>query len=234
MNRATRLTVAFLGLSSTHAACYAESDLPPLTATYRLETHTGESGRSEPDRAARSLTWELRRARDCVLVSDAAGRVTERWDRDDQGRIWYRRIFHSERKVIEYQPADLNLSHLATQWATIASVIDPRELDQLTRAQGADNFRGLDVNVYRGTRGGLPTEIGWLPSEVLPERIVVEGKNGTSTLRLINVERDAHQNCEPLDVSSYDTVDFADIGDRHNDPFLERLMRYEGFAHGHR
>lgn len=209
---------------------YADSEAPPLVAAYRLETR--ETGPN--DAPARSLTWELRRASKCVVVSDAERRVTERWDRDEQGRIWYRRIFHEERKVIEYQPADLRLGGMEARWAPIASVIDPAELGELVRDVRTEVFQGQEVAVYRGLRRGVPTEIGWLAAESIPERIVLEGKIGTSTLRLISIEPSAAQVCGRLDFDGYETIDFADIGDRHSDAFLERLMRYEGFGHGHR
>lgn len=229
MGLAHQMFVGLVAACCSQLPCQA-ADNAPLMATYRLETT------SKSEAAARSLQWQLRRAAGCVVVSDDQGRVTERWDRDAQGRIWYRRIFHVEKKVIEYQPADLRMAAVEAEWARIAGIIDPRELQQLTLQPTSSTFEGEVVATYRGMRAGVPWEIGWLATEGIPERIVVRGPGGDSTLRLITKEHSPAQAgvCDIPGLTDYDTIDFADIGDRHGDPFIERLMKYEGLMHGHR
>jgi hypothetical protein len=204
-------------------------ELPSITATYVVERL--ERGKAAPS----SFQWQLHRSASCVIANDSDSRVSEQWNRDEQGRIWYKRIFHKERKVIEYQPADLKIGGVEARWNRIAAVIDPAELQAMTLQSESGTFDGRSVSVYRGLRQGAQWEIAWLAGEQLPERIRIEGEGGRYLLQLrkLTIETTDAVSCRSGDLAGYETIDFADIGDRQGDPFIEGLMKYEGFSHGH-
>lgn len=218
---------ALLGVSSVGAS----EVLPPITATYVVERLRAEAATPS------SFQWQLHRSASCVIANDSDSRVSEQWMRDDQGRIWYKRIFHKERKVIEYQPAELRIGGVEAKWNRIASVVDPAELQLMTLQPSTDSFDGRPVSLYRGVRSGMPWEISWLAEQQLPVRIKIEREGGRYLLQLrklsVGTANAEAFGCKGNDLQGYDAIDFADIGDRQGDPFIEGLMKYEGFSHGH-
>jgi hypothetical protein len=204
--------------------------LSPLTATYVVERPRRDESRSQ------TFAWQLHRSASCVVANDSESRVSEQWSRDPEGRIWYKRIFHREKKVIEYQPADLRLGGVDAKWSRIASVIDPAELESMSLKAERQTFEGRSVSVYHGLRDGMQWEVAWLTGEQLPVQVRIQGERGHYSLRLQKLEAanaSAAPMCSASDVQGFETIDFADIGDRHGDPFIEGLMKYEGFSHGH-
>jgi hypothetical protein len=224
-----RVFVGVVVLTTVFSA--AASELPPITATYRVERKQGDAA------GVSTFEWTLRRSPSCVAADDERARVSEQWRRDDAGRIWYQRIFHKEKKVIEYQPADLGIGGVESKWSRIASVIEPAELDGMQLQEQTVGFEGRTVFVYRGTRQTKLWAIQWLEAEQIPARISVgePGEPGYYSLALLSMRRESSDlNFCGGDLTSYETIDFADIGDRQGDPFITALMKYEGFSPGHR
>jgi hypothetical protein len=186
----------------------------------------------------RALEWQFERGSNFVEISAPADQLAERWVRDEAGRIWYARIFHAERKIIEYQPSDLALAAVAQKWETIRSVIDPKALSSLQVASDQKSFNGEPAALYRGKLDSADAEVWWLAAAGLPVYVHKRTGAASSTMRLMKLERTATPRvAQPLNLQyeGYDILDFSDLGDRHHDPFVEKLMKYEGlwFGHGH-
>lgn len=223
-----RVFVGVVVLTTVFSA--AASELPPITATYRVERKQGDAA------GVATFEWKFRRSPSCVAADDERALVSEQWQRDEQGRIWYKRIFHKEKKVIEYQPADLGIGGVESKWSRIASVLEPAELEGMKLQEQTAGFEGRTVSVYRGTRQAKSWEVQWLAAEQIPARISVgeQGSPGYYSLSLLSLSRgNADASICGADLTNYETIDFADIGDRQGDPFIAALMKYEGFSHGH-
>jgi SH3-like domain-containing protein len=216
-----------------------------LVSAKELPAPTGAIYRSQVERLdglnpaqQRQVEWKFERTGNVVQITDSSGQRAERWVRDETGRIWYSRIFHAERKIIEYQPADLALAAITGSWARVEGVIDPALLKSLERANEDKLIEGHPASIYRGTIEGIATEIWWLDDLAMPAFVHKRTGQGSSTLQLVRLQGvDGRLTSQPASggLPDYEVLDFSDLGDRHHDPFIEGLMRYEGlwFGHGH-
>ena len=87
-----------------------------------------------------------------------------------------------------------------------------------------------NTTIYRGEQDGKQVEVHWLERESLPALIQKRDHAGVQTTRLLSIQSSgqvATASPKP-NFDGYDVVDFADIGDRHHDPFIERMTRFEG------
>lgn len=200
------------------------------TAEVRAEyesviSHTQADGAPTTDRSA----WSFERGSDYVIVRSADRNVEERWTRDDGRRVWYTRIFHKQKRAIEYAPVDLSMTGAITDWDQIRSIISPSALEALSKVE-RNAHTPVNTTVYRGEQDGKRVELHWLDREQLPSFIQKEDRDGVQTMRLLSVHVSDDPSLQPpaIDFSDYDMVDFADIGDRHHDPFIERMTRFEG------
>ena len=202
----------------------------PLVAEFEssyLATGTDDRG------VERVFAWTLERTDTEVIVQDSLQGTEERWQRDESGRIWYSRVFHDEKRVLEFSPADFKRMG-PNKWEQISSVIDPAALASL-RAEPKQEVLDRLTTVYRGKLNGQEIEIWWLEQERLPALVRKRDRNGTQTMRLVTLStmQDDVLSRGRVDLSGYDILDFADIGDRHDDPLIEQLMKHEGIRTGH-
>lgn len=208
-------------------AGFAHERLPAIVATY---SQAGEESSSEP------VTWELRRGADCVLATNGKSGISERWQRDEEGRVWYRRIFHSEEKIVEYQPTDLRLGNVDREWTRIASILDPEVLQTLELQAHRPQLHGRNASVYRGTRDGESWEVWWLAVEEIPARVRISTAAGASVLQLVKLDLVEFDSaiCDAPSTAHFESIDFADLGDRHGDPIIESMLKRQGsLGHKH-
>lgn len=199
-----------------------------IAANYELKvTHAGQTSTSN---------FVFVREDDRVEVQDLASGVVERWQRDAGGRLFYLRIFKADRKAIEFQPADLAMAGVTDRWGLLRSVVSPALRDEL-QYRGQRRFRGRTTQSFRGTRGDVTTELLWLADLEVPARVVRRFDGERSTLELTALEQGiaAAQRFLPRDeLQQYEHIDFADLGDRHDDPFVQRVEQQGRLVlHGH-
>lgn len=205
---------------------------PPIHAEYESDlTYATEDGVA----MTRTSAWTLERGQDYVIVKNPQRNVEERWVRDDGQRVWYTRIFHTERRVLEYAPADLKLTGGISNWGQIQSIIDPQALATLHEVTDASIAPGEAGVTYRGEHNGQSVELRWLVREQLPSYIRKQDRRGVQTMKLLSVRDIAPDQPKARDATyaGYDILEFSDIGDRHHDPFIERLVKSDGVFAGH-
>lgn len=208
-------------------------DLPPVSAAFHSEMQTIERAGSTSTKA---FEWTFDRSKDVVAVEDPQRQVTERWQRDERGRVWFSRSFHQYKRVLEYAPADLSLGGITQGWGEIESVIDPRAVASLLLTDDEKEVLGRTASVYRGTQNGEQIEVWWLPEESLPAFVTRSNGKQIATLRLVSLNaRSADAPAPKQSTAEYEIIDFSDVGDRHGDPFIEALLKQEPtwFGHGH-
>ena len=221
--------LAAAALLIVSADAFTSAAAPLLRASYHSEL---EKPDAEGTLQKRVMDWQFERGLEYVEITSPADRRAEQWVRDSEGRVWYSRIFHTERKVIEYQPTDLTLGGITNSWDQIRSVIDPQQLTALESTKTTREVAGHRASVYRGTAQGVEIEVWWLEDLSLPALVSKRSRRNSSTLRLVEVTNisAAPTKTVPAD---YELMDFSDLGDRHHDAFVERLMKYDGLWFGH-
>ncbi len=210
---------------------------PEATAcVYLIDTSSGQ--KLEPHN---TRPWYFWRSDNRVETRDAHGETGEIWESDPRGQISYIRLFHpggsGVGKTIDYTPGDLRALAMKTDWNQIRSIIDPKLLGTQLKRTGEQTVDGQRTERYAGEVDGVSTEVLWLPETKLPTRI--EKTQGGVTVRLRMAD------CKPLAsapwtmtsdtrMQSYQHLDYADLGDKENDPFVKNVVGHkEGSHHGH-
>jgi hypothetical protein len=205
-------------------ACWASTAMAsePVAAGFQLVSRDGVR-----QRHARFL---LVRDEYRVEIRDAQTGTIERWERDPAGRLFYLRLFPDLGKAIEFQPSDLGDAGVVDDWETIRSIIGPRVLQSLER-HGVGTVDGRRVDEYGGDLDGVQVSVAWLPDVDLPARVTRDlGSNGTE-LRLVSLTSGPEASMlllSPTDLTTYEWIDFADLGDRRGDSAVDRLVRQSG------
>lgn len=188
--------------------------------------------RREPDKPAVSNDWFFVRSSDRIETSQRD--YAEIWERDDQEAVIWKRVFHGDRKVIEYTTGQLKAERRLKDWSALATILDPRALAAL---ELRESTRVLEqpARRYQGRWGDEQVEVVWLTRQSIPAKIVRSNREGTYILELkdLRVLPDA---AWPLvsetRVSEYEIIDGADLGDREYDPFVRKVLAMDGGGQG--
>lgn len=201
----------------------AESALPPVAAAYRTEIRHG--------REVNASEWRLWREAESVQREWLQERAGEVWQLD-HGTLFHTVLFHDERRGIEFEPADLQMTGTTSSWAQQAEVVSPAVLQAL-RGGRSGWQRDVPWREYTGDLNGTHWRVRMRTDLMIP--LLVEQTDGQQRSRtvLLEVHPLAEAPWQPTAASGYDMLDFADLGDHERDPFVLRAQARMGLAHGH-
>lgn len=230
------------------AACAQQSPVPPLNLDVPLadvsahfvteryhagDAHDAHDGHSSAEGTAQS-EWHFWRTANRIEMNIPARQTGEVWMRDGNA-IFYQKVFHADRKIVEYQSADLDALNVPVQWRTNELMIDPQVLQRLQ----VDDERWIDGHPaleLSGTVDGIEYEVVWRVDLNLPQQLRKQDADGNrETTRLLKAELRAQARLQQPDSSGYDIIDYADLGDRERDPFVIAIQNQlpGGHAHSH-
>lgn len=161
----------------------------------------------------------------------SANRVENRNMQDDSGEAWlkavdgkisYERIFHAQQQVIEYQPADLSAINQEPDWLAINTLV-PTSLITKLKADGSETILNRLAIYFHTHDHEKNYEIYWLDSEQLPAKIK-RSEHGYSLITQIKALYRLDQlpwTASPT--ANYRYTDFADLGDKENDPVIRSI-----------
>ncbi len=203
------------------------SALLPLAARYDLGV--------ADSRGRRHADWYLWREAGRIETANAAAGRNDIWERIGADDYHYRRIFHDDRRVVDYTPGEIKTRNAEPDWAKLASVVSPALLDQLKRRAGKTLFDQRAVR-YTGRLEGQNIDLWWLEKAGLPARLqLIRGHQ-----RMTLVLRELHDRAPAAwprtsekGIADYGLIDAADFGDMESDPFVARVLQQDGHAHSH-
>ncbi len=195
----------------------------PVAAAYRtLVRH---------DREEDVTQWRLWRSAD---------RVTREWLRDHTAEVWQRDgatlfrtvLFHDERRGIEFEPADLQMTGAAASWSQQTQLVSPALLRSL-RAGKSGWREGVPWREFTGEREGMRWRVRLRMDLMIP--MLVEQTTGKQLTRITLLEAYPLTQApwQPTPYDNYGMLDFADLGDHERDPFVLRAQARMGLGHGH-
>ena len=176
-------------------------------------------------------TWRYWRDADCIERENVAAGTGERWDRDGR-TLFLTRLYHADRKGIEYRSDDLEILNATPAWAQLALLVDPAVLAGLAEVD-AGWRDGVPVRHYAGNFDGARWDVKVRTDLMLPIEVRVERGTATETVELLSAVPRERAPFEPTQATGYEIIDFADIGDRERDPFVIRVTAAEGYEHGY-
>lgn len=224
----SRLTCVsvWLLLATASIPTAGQADTPPAVAAHFELRVAPAAGESPPQ------TWLLWREPDRVETRLPSG-DGEIWRRDTRGDVYYQRLFHPQRRLIEYTPVDLRALGAVRGWPRLTHLIDPALLGGELKRIGNATALGRPAVRYRGRVRGIQHDVLWLVHERLPARMRIDYGDRTMTLRLGALYPIDQSPWARADTTAYLVTDYADIGDHEADPFLRRLLDEAGPAHAH-
>lgn len=238
------LAIAFAPCASAHPESHPARQPPgvaavatpvPATSSAPAAAHFGASTRLGGKRGPNKTDWYFLRQPNRIETIRPSGGIAEIWVRDERrGDLSLKRVFHSDRRVVEYAAGDLRAMGIATPWTTLGSIIDPRILAQQLKRTGTVRIPQGTATVYKGTLGGQNVEVWWLEQASLPARIIRESDDRLFTLTLKALHPSPPSSWPRIDdaaLASYLVIDAADLGDRHGDPFVQKVERFDAETH---
>lgn len=204
--------------------------LPAAAAEYVTTRHSrGDRGASE------ATQWRLWRSTDRVTTENLSARTSEVWQRDGSA-LFHQQLYHEDRRGIEFQPGDLQLlSAGEPSWPKQCLALDPQLLTQLTLdKQGWTG--GHDSYPYRRYTGQIEG-FGWtviLRIDLMVPALVERKRPGfVERTELKAAYPLVSAPWQPTGSDDYELIDFADLGDREDDPFVVKVERSLGHSHAH-
>jgi hypothetical protein len=197
-------------------------DLPAVAAQYRTSLDGGP--------ATRAAEWRFWRRPDLLISENLASGTAEHWQRDGKA-VFHYRMFHEERRGIEFMVEDLEMLGEALRWTRQALLVDPQLLARL-EPDTAGWRRNHPYRRYIGTVDGTHWDITLRMDIMLPMTIESRRDGIRQRTELIAAHALDTAPWQPTPTRSYEIIDFADIGDRESDPFVRKIQGTLGIEHG--
>ena len=201
---------------SSKMAVSASQQAPVLQVKYSVAVQGIDSG-SKRLQPVSKFDWTFIRQPNSVSI--LKGVIDETWSRDEQGNVRFERVFHDEKKVVDYYAGELKALNVDTDWSAIASFVDPKAL-ALLRVVGRTTSASGPVIRLRGESQGDLITVNWSSDMQIPVQIIRQTKAGSSIK--INFAGPVDATKLQKDNSSYLRFDAADFGDQEYESVVKK------------
>jgi hypothetical protein len=160
--------------------------------------------------------------------------LAEIWERDDRGEVSLKRVFSNDSRIVEYVPGELRARQMDVPWESLGSVVDLGFFAVLKRTRTVNTRYGR-ASVLRGSIAGERIELWWLDALALPARVIKQQQNARVTVNLKTLHFATPENWPRADMMEgriFETIDVADLGDRHYDPFVHKVESLDAVLQG--
>lgn len=237
------ITLACGGLLAALSACGTTPPATPsgrqISAFYPPASHVPnlaaefETTRRHDDGDARGpdarVVWRFWREDRQIVTERPQLALGELWLRDGRTVI-HRKLYHRERRAIEFQDDDLRMMKGLPSWQKLSLLVDAQLLAQL-RSSGQTLADGAPIRDYRGTLNQTEWHIVMREDLGLPMLIERKLPGLSERTELLRAYPPAAAPWRPTPANGYEIIDFADLGDKEYDPFVRRVQQQMGHAH---
>jgi len=209
-----------LSLSSSASECAISSDV--ISAYYQLST---QATSSEPAQKPVQQLFELHRNNNQVLQRNVSKGVNDIWSLH-ANRLSLSRAFEKYQHTIEYQPNELRYQ---PQWQDVFQLIATPELAQMQLVEQKGTGCLLEQHyVLKGKQKEY--QLVWLPNLRLVKLFQLKSAKLTRQWQLSKYQHNAEQIIALFtQYASYQSTDYADVGDNEAIPFLAAMIN-QGFS----
>jgi hypothetical protein len=217
-------TVTFIDLSS--------ATLPKIAAEF-ITIHESEAPEHdrEDQHHAESVTWRFWRDTHQITIERPQLSMGELWQRDGHA-VLHRKLYHHDRRAIEFQPDDLRMLQTTPSWQKLSLLLDTQVLSQLT-ASDITWSDGHPIREYQGKIAETEWHIVMRMDLALPVLIERHHEHGVERTELVRAYALGEAPWKPTPAEGYEVIDFADLGDKEYDPFVTRVLSQMGHDHSH-
>jgi hypothetical protein len=212
----------FLALISSAFSLFAQTCLlekNTLSAQYQVTN-------SVDKQSITTQNFTLYRHDSVVAYQYKAQGITELWQHYQGDKVALNRYFDIQQRSIEYQPNELRA---AVNWQEKYQLLADEKIAQMTKITqvGSDCYQQSEYSQVQGDR---TIRLTWLPKLKLVKRLQVSNGKGIKIWQLNSLELDQAQVRNFFtQKDSYQSTDYADIGDNEADPFLAKMIN-QGFG----
>jgi hypothetical protein len=229
--------VCALSAALSLAACSGSAPVPPLDLasgvfpSIAAEFRTSVVVAGDSHRGS-EVSWRVWREPNRVVIEDITANTGAIWQRDG-GSLFLQKVFHDDRKSVEYQMDDLQMSGVETGSLLRQSLlVDPALLQQLTLKKSGWKD-GVPLQRYAGKVGDQTWDITLRTDLSIPVSIDVLTPTRRERTQLIASHFLEQSPWTPTSSVAYDIMEFADLGDRQSDPFVAKVQNELGVPHAH-
>ncbi len=153
----------------------------------------------------------------------------ELWQQLRNQQIRPIRYFQQAQRGIEYQPSEV---HGQQDWSAKYQLVSDKLLASMTRQKTTG--KGCEqTEYYTQQQGQSKLELSWLANQQLLKSMRISTPSYSREIILTA----AHYNQQQVKAQfamwdSYQTTDYADIGDNESDPFLAKMINLGFVEHG--
>jgi hypothetical protein len=206
----------------------SQQPLPALAVEYETTVIASD----DADQVPQTYRWRFYRAVNRVETHKLQDNSGEIWSRFADGSLSYQRVFHAQQEIIDYVPGDLKAIGISIDWLALSTLLEPGELENLV-SDSREEFLGRPAVHYKNSDLDQPVEIIWLEQEQLPALIQRTEQGRTFISRIIAISALHQAPWLPPDSSDYRLTDFADLGDKENDVFINQILPKLKGSHSH-
>jgi len=205
--------------AKVHAQTDCDVDFSTLAANYQLTT-IRKSNSIAPEYQQLRL-WRRNRE---VAHEHPEINITKAWNLLTNDMIRPVQYFDTHQRAVEYSPGALNSGAGENSWSNKHSLISNQQkiLMHLDRIEG----EGCDKREYLSlTKNGIHYSLVWSVAKALP--LTYKEVSASKEFRLTLSSTNANAvvvNDFFSSLASYQTTDYADIGDNESDPFLLSMI----------
>ena len=222
INQALTISL-FLFCVAGAAIAQSVADLPEIGARY--VTTVAQTGK-----AAHATDWIFLRSASRVERRHLQEAEGVAWQRTQTGSVYYERLFPADRKIVEYTPGELRALDFKSNWQTVATLVDEHAMRTKLTARGIADFNGKRATRFAGQYGETAIEIIWIDEDRIPASIREQTAGKIVETRLSETCPLAQCPWQLTHTGGFVRIDYADLGDMENDPFVSSIA---ASSHGH-
>lgn len=218
---------------TVHLIDLSSATLPKVAAefitTHESEGHDHDHG--EPGHRVDAINWRFWRDANRITIERPQLGMGELWQKDGRS-VLHRKLYHHDRRAIEFQPDDLRMLQTEPSWQKLSLLLDQQVLGQLT-AGDIEWSDGYPIREYHGKTAESEWHIVMRMDLALPVLIERHHEQGRERTELLHAYALGQAPWQPTSTNGYDVIDFADLGDKEYDPFVARVLSQMGHGHAH-
>ncbi|MGB2742041.1 MAG: hypothetical protein WBC60_15985 [Cognaticolwellia sp.] len=214
-----------LSLSASAKECEVSADV--ISAYYQLDTQTTHHELKQPP--VQQL-FELHRNNNQILQRNVSKGINDIWSLH-ANRLSLSRAFDKYQHIIDYQPNELRYQ---PQWQEVFQLVAIPALNQmqLVEQKGSgcllEEHYLLKGNALKGQHHGF--QLVWLPNLRLVKSLKLQSAQLTRQWQLTKYQHnDEKMSALFKQYETYQTTDYADVGDNEGIPFLAKMIN-QGFS----
>jgi len=214
-----------LSLSASAKECEVSADV--ISAYYQLDTQTTHHELKQPP--VQQL-FELHRNNNQILQRNVSKGINDIWSLH-ANRLSLSRAFDKYQHIIDYQPNELRYQ---PQWQEVFQLVAIPALNQmqLVEQKGSgcllEEHYLLKGNALKGQHHSF--QLVWLPNLRLVKSLKLQSAQLTRQWQLTKYQHnDEKMSALFKQYETYQTTDYADVGDNEGIPFLAKMIN-QGFS----